>query len=69
MPVVFFAELLFDWFMGHLGRTICTVHSLFAQTGQEGMKCAKAKLRYFLYLTEKDAYKTKLILELWLKRL
>ena len=35
--------------MGHLGRATCTVHSISAQTSQEGIKCTKAKeqLRFY----------------------
>ena len=29
--------------MGFWGRSICTVHSISAQTSQEGIKCTKAK--------------------------
>ena len=31
------------WFIGHLGRATCTVHSMSAQTSQEGIKSTKIK--------------------------
>ena len=32
---------LLNWFMSHLGRVTCTVHSIFAS--KEGIKCTKSK--------------------------
>ena len=44
-PVVCFDELVETGlpFMGLLGKTTFTVHSISAQTSQEGIKCTKTK--------------------------
>ena len=42
-----FASL--NWFMGHLGRAICTLHLVTAQANQKGVKSTKV-CAYWIYL-------------------
>ena len=37
--------------MGPLGRATCTVHSISAQTSQEGIKCTKSKFLLLVLLS------------------
>ena len=39
--------------MGRLGRALFTVHSMFAQIGQEGVECTDAKIESFYNEEEK----------------
>ena len=46
--ILLFSDQL-NWFMGHLGRVSCTIHSISAQASQEGIKCTKAEQQLRAY--------------------